>query len=138
MLPFPEGLNLLLVDIDHFKRVNDQFGHLFGDSVLQSLATYLQQNLRSEDFLARWGGEEFLILLPNTSMAEAFQLIERVREIIASHPFSTAHGDITLSISCGLASTRFESRFDDLIKAADVSLYKAKEEGRNCTRPKVA
>lgn len=131
-------LSVVLCDIDLFKAVNDQYGHDVGDQALRHVAQLLRDNVRVIDSVGRWGGEEFLILLPNTSMAEAFQLIERVRELIASHPISTDHGDITLSISCGLASTRFESRFDDLIKAADVSLYKAKEEGRNCTRPKVA
>ncbi|TDP38182.1 diguanylate cyclase (GGDEF)-like protein [Idiomarina aquatica] len=118
---------LLLVDIDHFKRVNDQFGHLFGDSVLQSLATYLQQNLRSEDFLARWGGEEFAVLMPNTSSRQAYQLAERLRELIADTPIC----EHEVTFSGGIAVWRPGYDAETLLGHADKALYKAKDNGRN-------
>ncbi|MDX1452431.1 MAG: GGDEF domain-containing protein [Oleiphilaceae bacterium] len=130
-------LSLVLCDIDLFKRVNDQYGHDVGDKALRHVATLLKENVRVIDAVGRWGGEEFLILLPDTSMAEGYQLIERIRQTIARSPLQARGQSISLSISCGISSTRFHSRFDDLLRAADVSLYEAKAEGRNCTRPQV-
>lgn len=118
---------LLLIDIDHFKRVNDEFGHLFGDSVLQSLARHLQQNLRSEDFLARWGGEEFAVLMPNTDSQQAWQLAERLRNEVADTPIC----DRNVTFSGGIATWSAGRNAETLLGLADNALYKAKENGRN-------
>ncbi len=131
-------LSVVLCDIDFFKAVNDQYGHDVGDRALRHVAQLLSDNVRAIDVVGRWGGEEFLIVLPNTSLVEGYHLIERIRRLVAERPLATNDGEIALSMSCGLASTCFHSRFDDVIKAADINLYEAKEGGRNCTRPKVA
>jgi len=130
-------MSLVLCDVDLFKNINDKYGHDVGDIALKTIASRLKETVRVTDVVGRWGGEEFLILLPNTALLEAYQLIERVRQSIAREPIEVAGEALFVSISCGICSTRFFSRFDDLIKAADVSLYDAKAQGRNCTRPEV-
>ncbi len=130
-------LSVVLCDVDLFKRINDRYGHDTGDLALKRIAEILSSTVRVTDVVGRWGGEEFLILLPNTRLEEGFQLIERVRETIAAESLELNGHVLEMSISCGICSTRFSSRFEDLIKAADVSLYEAKEQGRNCTRPVV-
>ncbi len=130
-------LSLVLCDIDLFKQVNDRYGHDVGDAALKHISRLLTETVRVTDVVGRWGGEEFLILLPNTRLSEGYQLIERVRERIAAETLEVNGHELKLSMSCGICSTRFFSRFDDLVKAADVSLYEAKAQGRNCTRPKI-
>jgi len=130
-------LSLVLCDVDLFKQVNDRYGHDVGDAALKHIARLLQETVRVTDVVGRWGGEEFLILLPETRLSEGYQLIERVREKIANTVLEVNGVELKLSISCGICSTRFFSRFEDLIKAADVSLYAAKSQGRNCTRPHI-
>lgn len=128
-------LTLVLCDADLFKKINDRYGHDVGDAALRQISRILKETIRITDSAGRWGGEEFLILLPNTSLTDGYQLIERIREKIASEPLVMEDLRLNLSISCGICSTRFVSRFEDLIKAADISLYEAKAQGRNCTRP---
>ena len=123
--------------MDWFKRINDRYGHDVGDVALQHIARILGDTVRVTDMVGRWGGEEFLIMLPNTSLHKGYQLIERVREKVASEPIVIGEHTLNLSISCGICSTQFLSRFGDLIKAADISLYEAKAQGRNCTRPEL-
>jgi len=130
-------MSLVLCDADLFKRINDRYGHDVGDQALQHIARILSDTVRVTDMVGRWGGEEFLIMLPETSLTEGYQLIERVRERIASEPLKLEGLELNVSISCGICSTRFFSQFGDLIKAADISLYEAKAQGRNCTRPKM-
>lgn len=130
-------MSLVLCDVDFFKRINDQYGHDIGDQALQHISRILGDTVRVTDMVGRWGGEEFLIMLPNTSLNEGYQLIERVRQKIASNPLVLDGLELQMTISCGICSTRFFSDFGDLIKAADVSLYEAKAQGRNCTRPAV-
>jgi len=130
-------MSLVLCDVDLFKNINDQYGHDMGDLALKHIANRMRNLVRVTDVVGRWGGEEFLILLPNTSLNEGYQLIERIRERIASEPIVVDDIKLNLSISCGICSTRFFSNFDDLIKTADKSLYDAKAHGRNCTRPSI-
>lgn len=130
-----QEFSIVICDVDYFKKINDRFGHDVGDQVLVQLAEKLQATVRGSDSVARWGGEEFIFLLPNTSIEQAYQLIERIRESIEQERFMYSSRRVKVSISCGLASTKFSSGFSGLLKAADISLYEAKEEGRNCTRP---
>jgi len=122
-----EELSMIMLDIDHFKRVNDQYGHTVGDEVLIGLSALIGKGVRSDDFFARWGGEEFVILLPNTGREGALKLAESLRKEIASHRFS---GDIFLTCSFGVASTEGEADVS-LFRKADEALYKAKLQGRN-------
>jgi len=130
-------MSIVLCDVDLFKTINDRHGHDIGDLALQHIAKVLSDTVRVTDMVGRWGGEEFLIMLPNTNLHKGYQLIERVREKIASEPVLIDDLELNVSISCGICSTRFFSQFSDLIKAADISLYEAKAQGRNCTRPKL-
>jgi diguanylate cyclase (GGDEF)-like protein len=124
-------VSLLLADIDHFKRINDTYGHSAGDSVLKGLSALLRQLLRRSDVLCRWGGEEFLILLRGTVLKEAYQIAERIRQAVESYVFQPFRGAgfVTVSIGgCGLPPDR---DIEGLIEMADSALYKAKDNGRN-------
>lgn len=122
------ALCLLLVDVDHFKKINDTYGHLKGDEVLKSMARILQEQVRSGDVVARWGGEEFAILLQDTTQEHAFALAERIRETICS----TKIAGLSISVSAGLAvSNTSVYEPDKLLRRADKALYQAKSGGRN-------
>lgn len=121
-------LAVLMGDLDHFKRVNDRQGHHIGDAVLREVASALRANVRTLDYVYRYGGEEFVILLPRTDEARALAVAERVRRVIAAaHP---AGLEMTMSIGVSVAG-RQRIEFDDLLIAADRALYRAKVEGRN-------
>jgi two-component system cell cycle response regulator len=128
------GLVALMLDIDNFKSVNDTLGHIAGDAVLQQIATRLSGNLRRVDMVARMGGEEFLVLLPNTAMKRALQIAERLRRLIEEEPFklnaNKINQDITISIGVSKLSKR-HNYASDLVNSADQALYRAKELGRN-------
>lgn len=132
---YKQEMSIVLCDIDYFKIINDEHGHDVGDMVLVNLARDLERMLRSSDRIGRWGGEEFIILLPNTSIERAYGLVERMRQFISDKKVALGDHAIGISMSCGLASTKFSSDLSSLLKAADLSLYEAKEGGRNCTRP---
>ncbi|MBZ4209862.1 MAG: GGDEF domain-containing protein [Rhodoferax sp.] len=124
--------SLLLLDIDHFKKVNDNYGHLGGDEALRHVGLLLRNNLRSTDLCARYGGEEIVVLMPGTELAEAKLAADRLREIIAAAPCVLPDGrSIKLQISGGLAQWEPGSHLNNLISAADLALYLAKEGGRN-------
>ncbi|HEU4879717.1 MAG TPA: sensor domain-containing diguanylate cyclase [Gemmatimonadaceae bacterium] len=127
-------LAMLLVDLDHFKLINDTYGHLAGDDVLFAVASVLQRAVRSVDTVARYGGEEFVIVLPETGKQGAMAFAERIRERLASHRFSVAaRQDIRVTCSIGVAtypSAGLDS-VEDLFRAADAALYRAKGNGRN-------
>jgi diguanylate cyclase (GGDEF)-like protein len=128
-------LACMMIDIDNFKSVNDTFGHTVGDHALQELAYRLSQQLRGYDFAARYGGDEFTVLLPQSSKGGALALAERLRNIIESEPFLKREGrNIHMTISIGIAAFS-GSEFSDeeqLIVTADRALYEAKQKGRNC------
>lgn len=127
------ALSVLLLDIDHFKLINDTFGHGTGDTVLKEVATRLASRLRAEDLLARWGGEEFLVLAPDISSAGAGALAESLRQIVARAPCLLDRGPLSVTISGGW-TTWDGGGPDALIRAADEALYAAKSAGRNVTR----
>jgi diguanylate cyclase (GGDEF)-like protein/PAS domain S-box-containing protein len=123
---------LLMLDLDWFKRVNDQYGHAVGDEVLRNFADVVQASLRNIDLLGRLGGEEFAILLPDTEAAGAYEFAERVRQRAASQPVQTLAGEVTVTLSIGVTSFVSQDKNTDVILArADRALYRAKESGRN-------
>jgi diguanylate cyclase (GGDEF)-like protein len=122
---------ILLGDIDHFKQINDTCGHAEGDRVLISIAEKIRENLRSQDLLARWGGEEFLILLPDTDLEGGITVAEKIRLQVARSDFGGERKGLALTISFGVACYLSEQRIDDCVRAADEALYRAKQQGRN-------
>lgn len=126
-LRYGQALSMILLDIDHFKQVNDQYGHLAGDQVLKGISNLVKQSIRNHDFFARWGGEEFALLLPNTELEGAMKLAENLRKNIGSHRFPEG---IFVSCSFGVASVR-DKREKCLFRKADEALYEAKVQGRN-------
>ncbi|GLI19949.1 hypothetical protein TSYNTROOL_16640 [Tepidanaerobacter syntrophicus] len=114
-------LSLAILDIDNFKSINDRYGHLFGDEVLKEIAQILQDNLRRTDIIARWGGEEFVIVMPDTNSTGAKAVFERIRSIIEEYDFGCK-----ITISGGIASAQELVQAADLINMADKALYKAK------------
>lgn len=127
---------LVMIDLDHFKAVNDSYGHLVGDHVLQHIARIAEVSLRPSDMFGRLGGEEFAMLLPETSGDEALAVAERLREAIAGHPMQLADGGaLPLTASFGVAAwTRSFASFPAWLESADAVLYAAKQAGRNCSR----
>jgi len=120
---------MALLDIDHFKQVNDDFGHLVGDSALKELVILIQDNIRNEDLLARWGGEEFVLIF-FTTWEKIIQHIEKLRILVEEHPFSGVDRPITISI--GVGEYKPEMGKDSFLKLVDGALYRAKQSGRNC------
>ncbi|MCF7531746.1 GGDEF domain-containing protein [Pseudomonas petrae] len=125
------SLLLGILDLDHFKRINDGYGHLAGDKVLKIIAGQLRKRLRASDFIARFGGEEFVILLPTTPMDEGLGLLERLREGIEQCPFHFKGERVTVTVSMGITLFAPGERSDAVLKRADQALYRAKREGRN-------
>jgi len=129
-------LSLLMIDADRFKSINDRFGHHIGDEVLKALAMIGQRQLRETDLFARLGGEEFAILLPQTDLADARVVAERLRQTIAEHTVDTEQGLLNFTVSLGLSSLNpVTADLDDLLRQADVALYQAKQNGRNRVEP---
>ncbi|WP_426752434.1 diguanylate cyclase [Myxococcus sp. Y35] len=125
-------LSLVLLDIDHFKAVNDKFGHLAGDSVLKQLASTVRTKIRREDVFARYGGEEFAILLPEVSLAGTRQLAEKVRRLVEKQRFEFDRQVIPVTVSVGLAVLEpFHREPGELVRDADEKLFEAKTTGRN-------
>lgn len=127
---------LLMVDIDHFKRVNDHYGHLAGDHVLRHIVGVLRQRLRASDVLGRYGGEEFMVLLPSTDLHGAAQLAEQLRQAVQAAPCEWQGQRIAFTVSIGVAASADTpadpSRTSEaLLQAADQALYRAKDDGRN-------
>lgn len=128
-------LSLAILDVDHFKTVNDTHGHLCGDRVLTQLGAVLREQLRAYDVIARYGGEEFCAVLPNTRMEEALLVMERLRTAVQSYPFAYDGKTLHLTVSLGIASNEIlpEPDLDALLLRADEALYRAKLGGRNRT-----
>jgi len=120
-----------MLDVDHFKRINDAYGHHMGDHVLRVLAQLLSEQLRASDLVARVGGEEFALLMPQTELEQAQLICERVRVTVARHRFGTHSQPLNISISVGLAQLEPSDDEERVLRAADHALYQAKNEGRN-------
>ncbi|RQO54270.1 GGDEF domain-containing protein [Pseudomonas sp. KBW05] len=125
------SLSLAMLDLDHFKRINDGYGHLAGDKVLKIIANVLRKRLRPSDFIARFGGEEFVLLMPDSSLADALAVGEVLRAAIEACPFHFKGEPVTVTVSMGVAQFLPGERSDLALKRADAALYRAKAAGRN-------
>jgi two-component system cell cycle response regulator len=125
------SLSMLMLDIDHFKQVNDTYGHQAGDAVLRGLAALIKKRLRPTDTLGRYGGEEFCALLPETTLQGAAAIAEELRAMIASHTFVADKQEIKATLSIGAGTLHPNMQADALYKSADEKLYAAKRTGRN-------
>jgi diguanylate cyclase (GGDEF)-like protein len=123
--------SVAIIDLDFFKSINDQFGHPVGDEVLRTFAATLFANLRSIDKLGRYGGEEFLLILPDTAKDQAVRTLDRLRSIVSEMDWSEILGSTNLTMSAGICSVRQEDSADDILVRADAALYRAKDAGRN-------
>ncbi len=125
------AITLLIIDADHFKDLNDSYGHTTGDKALVAIARVLKTNFRPHDLISRVGGEEFAVLLMDTDVDRAQVLAQRVVDKVAASPLSEPNAIIEYSVSCGIADTRSGYELQSLFKAADDAMYTAKERGRN-------
>ena len=130
---YQEPVSVLMADIDHFKAINDENGHLTGDALLRELATVLLDSVRSVDAVGRYGGEEFLVLLPHTAYEEALMLAERIRARVQACAFRVGERTHRMTLSLGVFScpSPLVSSAADLVREADRALYRAKNAGRN-------
>ncbi len=122
---------VMLVDIDHFKSVNDNYGHLVGDQVLKHLSKLIKENIRKTDFAFRYGGEEFIVLLSNADVRNAQHVAEQIRKKLETVNFALKGNSFTVTASFGISAFEKEDNAESVIKRADERLYKAKETGRN-------
>lgn len=125
---YRKPLSLVMIDIDHFKQVNDKHGHDVGDLVLSNLSNTVQQHTRAQDLFARWGGEEFVLVCRDTDLDSACAIADKLRELVANQ---TLHHNIHITASFGVATLKTNENLEQLFKAADTALYKAKSAGRN-------
>jgi len=123
--------SVMFIDADHFKSINDQYGHLVGDEVLKGISQIIHHSLRDGDQVVRYGGEEFLVLLKQTEIAAAFKVAERLRNAIATTPLATQAGALYRTVSIGLTTPQVDDTPLSLIERADRALYQAKTKGRN-------
>jgi len=129
---YKEDFSLSMLDIDHFKKVNDRYGHLTGDDVLEKVAALIRGNIRDTDIAGRYGGEEFIIILPQTTLSSAWVVAERLRSIIEQAEMKDPAGNVfAITVSQGLAGWERGEDAHSLISRSDEALYKAKEKGRN-------
>ncbi len=126
------SLSVIVCDVDHFKKINDTYGHLAGDKVLQLLASTLRKHLRNGDFIARYGGEEFVALLPGATADDALMVAEKLRERVQACPFNFRGERVTITMSFGISEYRTLEAPETVFERTDKALYKAKESGRNC------
>jgi diguanylate cyclase (GGDEF)-like protein len=126
-----EPLSLVLADVDHFKQINDTHGHEMGDRVLTAISEVLRDGIREQDSVARWGGEEFLILMPQASLESARMVAERLREQVSRLTVSHAGQTVQVTMTFGVACHRLDDRLEQLIHRADMALYQGKERGRD-------
>ncbi len=125
--------SLAMIDIDNFKDLNDSYGHAYGDYILKKFSEIISGNIRQNDIFCRWGGEEFIILLPETFATEALSIIEELRVLIQTSLFTFDNTTETITFSAGIANYPKDTDIDALIKTADDALYQAKSKGRNNT-----
>ncbi len=133
---YGRDLSLLMIDIDHFKKVNDTYGHLIGDVVLKEVAQTLKEQTRRSDFVGRYGGEEFLIILPETSLDKALVLAEKLRRRVSELTFPV-DGQVLKDVTISIGATEYEDdpNIDEFINRSDKWLYAAKQNGRNQVQP---
>ena len=126
-------LSLIMIDLDYFKQVNDNYGHLVGDELLKQVSLRLKKSIRGDDILARFGGEEFIFLLPNTNLNQAYIIAERIRQNIEATPYKIQLeiNPLINTISLGVSTLKKGDTIEDLINRADKALYVAKQQGRN-------
>lgn len=129
---FNTELSIIMFDIDYFKKVNDTYGHLVGDEILKKLAALIKQSIREIDLFGRYGGEEFIIILPDTNLHDGEILGNRLLSNVRANRYDTAKGELEVTISIGLTEYDPGETIDALIERVDGALYKAKESGRNC------
>jgi len=130
---YNQPLSLAFIDIDHFKILNDTYGHHIGDRVLRGIAMKMRTSIRQSDFLARYGGEEFAVLLPATTVGVAITVAEKLRNSLAQSIFRTDEQEIHVTVSIGIGEYRPEDdNFESFIARVDAAMYQAKENGRNC------
>ncbi len=127
-------MSLIVLDIDHFKRINDDYGHSTGDSALKALASRIRQCVRATDSIFRYGGEEFVIMLSNTDQAGAQLLAERIRQSVEEMLYVSDRASLNMTISLGIASLEKDENAESIFDRADHALYEAKTSGRNRTR----
>lgn len=128
-----EPISAIMIDLDHFKRVNDEYGHLAGDRILSEVALKIKDSIRAYDAVGRYGGEEFLVVNPGTTMSDAAGLAERIRIRFEKEPIQFDGKEMVISLSLGVADNQnpFHADVETLIKDADMALYQAKQKGRN-------
>ena len=127
------AFSVILVDIDHFKQINDTYGHLTGDDVLFEVASRIKSCMRSYDSVGRYGGEEFLLVVPGCDESQAYQVAEKIRKAVCESPIHMSQTEKTVTISLGVCTRSIENAPEALITAADAALYTAKKSGRNRT-----
>lgn len=125
---YPQPFSVLVLDLDHFKQINDQYGHAVGDQVLREVGLRFSKAVRETDVLARWGGEEFLVFAPNTDGSQARGLAERLVQALASEPLG---GSLQVTTSVGIATSKPGDTVEELVSRADRAMYEAKAQGRN-------
>ena len=125
-------LGLGMCDLDHFKRINDKYGHQTGDEVLKGFTQIVNENLRDYDLIGRYGGEEFLIVLPSCGDSKEIMDFNRICKVVADSQIKTRSGDISITVSIGVTQSNGNESLDEILTKADNALYKAKDRGRNC------
>ena len=128
---YKKPLTLLVFDVDHFKSINDNYGHKAGDKALKLIAQTLQKNIRETDFLARYGGEEFVVLMPETDIASAMGVANKLRESVEAIHFNYQEKALNVTISCGATQFHKGDSAEAVFQRADACLYQAKQKGRN-------
>jgi diguanylate cyclase len=123
--------SVAIIDLDFFKRINDQFGHAAGDEALRTFAISIFANIRTIDKLGRYGGEEFLLIMPDTAKDQAVRTLDRLRSIVSELDWAAISGKMNLTMSAGICAVRREDSVADLLARADMALYRAKDAGRN-------
>ncbi len=130
------SLSVIMIDIDFFKQVNDTYGHKIGDEILKNLAKIFERNIRSYDLVGRWGGEEFIIVCPNSSLKQAIKLCKKICKIINATTYKSIENK-NITVSCGIAQYKINESIESLIQRADTELYLAKNSGRDTIFPKI-
>jgi len=126
-----EAFSILMIDIDYFKKINDTYGHLAGDKALAEMSKIIFSLIRESDYFGRYGGEEFILILPETKITGAIRLAQRIKDTIQNHRFSFHKHTIKFTVSIGVTSVGLNDSYESLISRVDEALYEAKKKGRN-------